>query len=122
MERATAPTKTSDDALLETYLKNARRGPVTGYYEREARNVWTLYKTLTDSKPLKDADRDDGRKLVTHFEAQGLKSATIEKKVRWLNVMVHLAIEEGRLKFNPSLASFPTAKTSYGANHSLTRI
>ena len=73
MERATAPTKTSDDALLETYLKNARRGPVTGYYEREARNVWTLYKTLTDSKPLKDADRDDGRKLVTHFEAQGLK-------------------------------------------------
>ena len=44
-------------------LKHAN---ITGYFEREARNVWALYKTLTNSKPLKHADRDDGRKLVAH--------------------------------------------------------
>ena len=74
---------------------------ITGHFEREARNVWALYAKLTDSKPLRDADRNDGRKLVAHFVDQGLKSATIEKKVGWLNAMAHLAIKEGKLKFNP---------------------
>ena len=98
-ERAAAPpTKNGDDELLETYLKHRS---ITGHFEREARNVWALYKELTDSKPLKDADRDDGRLLVKHFLDQGLKSATIEKKVGWLNAAVHLAIKEGKLKFNP---------------------
>jgi hypothetical protein len=64
---ATSP----DDALIETYLKHKN---VTGYYEREARAVWALYKQLTNSKPLKDASRDDGRKLVDYFEKQDLKS------------------------------------------------
>jgi integrase len=103
-ERPTVPTKNGDDAILETYLKHAN---ITGYYEREARNVWVLYKQLTDSKPLKDADRDDGRKLVMHFEGEGLKSATIEKKIGWLNAAVNLAIKEGRLKFNPFASVVP---------------
>ena len=90
-KRPTVPTKTGDDALLETYLKHAN---ITGHFEREARNVWALYKTLTNSKPLKDADRDDGRKLVAHFEREGLKSATIEKKIGWLRAAVNLAIKE----------------------------
>jgi len=63
--------------------------------------VWALYKTLTDSKPLKDATRDDGRKLVQHFEGEGLKSATIQKKLGWLTAAVNLAIKEGKLQFNP---------------------
>src|SRR3954451_18403326 len=88
----------SDDAILETYLMHRN---ITGHFEREARSVGALYRTLTDSKPLKDATRDDGRKLVAHFEGQALKSATIEKKVAWLNAAVNLAIKEGRLKFNP---------------------
>jgi integrase len=96
--RPTVPTKNGDDAILETYLAHSG---VTGHSEREARNVWSLYKTLTDSKPLKDASRDDGRKLVAHFEGKGLKSATIEKKLAWLNAAVNLAIKEGRLRFNP---------------------
>jgi integrase len=103
-ERPTVPKKNGDDDLLETYLKHAN---ITGHFEREARNVWALYKTLTNSKPLKDADRDDGRKLVAHFEGEGLKSATIEKKIGWLNAMVHLAIREGRLKFNPFSSVVP---------------
>jgi integrase len=104
MGRPTLPTKNGDDAILETYLKHAN---ITGYYEREARSVWALYKLLTNSKPLKDADRDDGRKLVAHFEGEGIKSATIEKKVGWLNAMVNLAIKEGRLKFNPFSSIVP---------------
>jgi integrase len=90
--------KNGDDTVLETYLKHAN---ITGYFEREARAVWALYRTLTDGKPLKDADRDDGRKLVAHFESKGLKSATIQKKVGWLTAACNLAIKEGRLKFNP---------------------
>lgn len=91
LRRGTVPTKNGDDAILETYLKHAN---VTGYYEREARAVWALYKTLTDSKPLKDSDRDDGRKLVAHFESKGLKSETIAKKIGWLRAAVNLAISE----------------------------
>jgi integrase len=102
--RPTVPKKNGDDAVLETYLKHAN---ITGYYEREARNVWALYKTLTGSKPLKDADRDDGRKLVAHFEGEKLKSATMAKKVGWLNAMANLAIKEGRLKFNPFASVVP---------------
>jgi integrase len=96
-ERRGAAAKSADDAILETYLKHAN---VTGYYEREARATWALYQKLV-GKPLKDADRDDGRKLAAHFESQELKSATITKKIGWLTSAVNLAIKEGKLKFNP---------------------
>jgi len=102
--RPTVPTKNGNDAILETYLKHAT---VTGYYEREARSVWELYRTLTDSKPLADATRDDGRKLVAHFEGQGLKSASIRKKIMWLNAAVNLAIKESKLTFNPFSSVVP---------------
>jgi integrase len=95
--RPTVATKNGDDAIFETYLQHAG---VTGYYEREARTVWALFKSLCD-KPLKDATRDDGRKVVQHFESQGLRSASIRKKIMWLNAACNLAIREGRLKFNP---------------------
>lgn len=91
---ATSP----DDALIETYLKHKS---ITGHFEREARAVWALYKQLTNSKPLKDASRDDGRKLVDYYEKQDLKSASIQKKLGWMIAAVNLAIDEGKLKFNP---------------------
>ncbi|HEV2715918.1 MAG TPA: tyrosine-type recombinase/integrase, partial [Terriglobales bacterium] len=103
-KRPILPTKNGDDAILETYLEHAN---ITGHFEREARNVWALYKTLTDSKPLRDASRDDGRKLVAHFEAGGLKSATIQKKIGWLTAAVNLAIKENKLKFNPFSGIIP---------------
>lgn len=90
--------RTADDAIIETYLEHAH---ITGHSERETRAVWALYKQLTDSKPLKDATRDDGRKVVQHFERQGLRSATIQKKITWLNAAVNLAIKESKLTFNP---------------------
>ncbi len=95
--RPTVAAKNGDDAIFETYLQHAG---VTGYYGREARTVWALFKSLCD-KPLKDATRDDGRKVVQHFESQGLRSASIRKKIMWLNAACNLAIKEGRLKFNP---------------------
>src|SRR3954471_18100162 len=81
----------ADDALIETYLKHKN---ISGYYEREARGVWALYKQLNDGKPLKDASRDDGRKLVGYYEKHNLKSATVQKKLGWLNAAVNLAIDE----------------------------
>jgi integrase len=103
MDRPKVPTKNADDAIFETYLQHAN---VTGYYEREARAAWALFKSLCD-KPLKHATRDDGRKVVQHFEAQGLKSASIRKKIGWLNAAVNLAIKEGRLTFNPFSSIVP---------------
>lgn len=94
----------ADDAILETYLRHAN---VTGFYEREARAMWALYKQLTDDKRLADATRDDGRKIVVYLEGQGNKSATIQKKVGWLRAAVALAIDEGRLKFNPFASIVP---------------
>lgn len=105
LKREAAPTKNGDDAILETYLKHAN---VSGYFEREARTVWALFRSLCN-KPLKDADRDDGRKLVEYFESRRLKSATIAKKVGWLTAACNLAIKEGRLKFNP-FASIVSAR------------
>ena len=90
--------RTADDSIVETYLKHANIG---GHSERETRAVWELYKQLTGGKPLKDATRDDGRKVVQYFESQGLRSATIQKKITWLNAAVNLAIKELKLTFNP---------------------
>jgi integrase len=102
--RSAVPGKNGDDAILETYLKHASVNPRV---EREAREMWALYKRLTDGRPLKDATRDDGRKLVAHFEAEGLKSASIQKRVGWLRAAVNLAIDEGKLKFNPFAGVVP---------------
>jgi integrase len=99
--RPTVPTKNGDDAILETYLNHRN---ITGYDRREAEAVWAVYKALTDNKPLKDATRDDGRKLVQRFKNEGNKTATINKKIGWVRAAVELAIDEdkeGKWRFNP---------------------
>ena len=51
---------------------------------------------------LSVADYADGRKLVEHFEAEGLKRATIEKKIGWLRAAVRQDMKtKNGLKFNP---------------------
>jgi integrase len=107
-ERPSVAVKNGDDAIFETYIRHAN---ISGYYEREARATWALFKSLCD-KPLKDADRDDGRKLVVHFENEGLKSASIRKKIGWLVSAVNLAIREGKLKFNPFSSIVPDRNDS----------
>jgi len=106
--RPVVTAKTGDDMVLETYIKHAG---LTGYVEKEARNVWALFRRLTNNKSLKDCNRDDGRLLVQHFEAQGLKSKTIEKKIAWPNAAVNFAIKEHRHKtVNPFAAIAPDRK------------
>jgi integrase len=103
-QRPTLAAKTSDDALIETYLKAKN---VTGFFEREARDTWATFKRLTDNRTLADATRDDGRKLADHFISQGNKSATTRKKVGWLAAAVNLAVSDGKLKFNPFVGVVP---------------
>ena len=95
--RPKVPAKDSDDDLIDTYIKQQN---ITGHFRNETLNGWKLYKTLV-GKPLKDATRDDGRKLADHFAAKGLKPPTVRKKLMWLCAAVNLAIGEGKLKFNP---------------------
>jgi integrase len=102
-ERPKVSAKNGDDAIIETYLEHRRVG---GYNASEARAVWSLFKSLCN-KPLKDCDRGDGRLLVKHFMDKGLKSATIEKKIAWLNAACNLAIKENKLKFNPFAGIIP---------------
>ena len=96
--RPTVPKKNGDDAILDTYLTHRN---ITGRFRQEAEATWALYKKLTNNKLLKDATRDDGRLLVKHFADAGNKSATIAKKLGWLRAAVELAIDEGKLSFNP---------------------
>jgi integrase len=78
---------------------------------REARAVWHLYKSLV-GKPLKEATRDDGRKIVQHFLDQGNKTATAQKKITWLCAAVNLAIKEDKLRFNPFSGVVPNLDDS----------
>ncbi len=103
IERPKVATKNGDDALFEAYLDHgARKGKgLEDYPRREAQAMWELFKSLAEGKALKDCTRDDGRKVVAHLEAQGLKSASIRKKVKWLTSAINHAINEGKLTFNP---------------------
>jgi integrase len=97
-ERPAAPKKDSDDTVLDTYLTHRN---ITGYARSEAETVWAKFKELTGHKALRDCGRDDGRKLVQYYRDAGNKSATVIKKVSWLRAATELAIDEGKLKFNP---------------------
>jgi integrase len=99
--RPTRAVKGDDDALLETYIKH--KG-ISGYREREARDMWHIFKTVVN-KPLRSCTRDDGRALVAYLEDQAedepLKSATLRRKMVPLVALCSLAIDEGKLTFNP---------------------
>ena len=102
-----ARVRDDDDALIDLYLKQAN---LTGYPEKEARDTWALFRELCPGVKLKDATRDHGRKLVAHFTAQRLKSATIQHKVARLTAAVNFAIKEGKLSFNPFSSIIPKTK------------
>jgi integrase len=96
--RPAVPRKRADDAILQTYIEEAN---VTGYPEREARAMWSLFRTLTNGVPISETTRDDGRKLVEHLKSSGAKPATIRKKLMWLKAACNLAVDDQKLKFNP---------------------
>jgi integrase len=111
-KRPTPAVKNGDDALLETYL--AHKG-INGYREREARDMWHIFKTVV-GKPLRDCTRDDGRAIVAYLEDQAdddepLKSATLRRRMVPLVAAVNLAIEESKHKgINPFVSVVPDRK------------
>jgi integrase len=91
MERPVKTDPQGDDAIIEDYLsfKNT-----VGYPRREAETTWQLFRTLTKGKPLVKCGWDEGRALVAHYAAQGLKTASIHKRLVRLNAAVNHAIKK----------------------------
>ncbi|HEX3484982.1 MAG TPA: tyrosine-type recombinase/integrase [Micropepsaceae bacterium] len=99
-----------DDAILETYLKH---NGITGTRERQAREVWRIFRTVVD-KPLRECTREDGRAIVSYMEDEAedkgheAKSATLRRRMVPLVAAVNLAIDEGKHKgINPFAACVP---------------
>lgn len=88
--RPSRPIKNGDDELLETYIKH--KG-LTGLPEKQARDVWHLFKTKI-SKPLRQCTRDDGRALVAAFG--DINAATAHRRMVPMVSLVNLAIAEGK--------------------------
>ncbi len=105
--RPAVATRGDDNKIIETYLAHVK---LSGSQEREPRAMWALFRELCPGIKLKDATRDDGRKLVAHLQERGNKSATIEKKISWLNAACNLSIKEGTLRFNPFASIVPKSK------------
>ena len=87
-----------DDGIIETWAEH--RGK-EDYITKEARAVWDLFKQITKNKPLAKCTRDDGRALARALHQSGNKSATVAKKISHLRAAVNLAMDEGKLTFNP---------------------
>jgi integrase len=106
-KRPKLASKSADDKLLETYI--AHNG-ITGYREKEARDIWHIFRTVLENKPLAKCTRDDGRKIVAHLEDQAggeIKSATLKRRMVPLIATVNLAIKDGALTFNPFVGCVP---------------
>jgi integrase len=106
--RPTRAVKDDDDQLLETYLKH---NGITGLREKQARDIWHLFKTVVN-KPISKCSRDDGRALVAHMEEQAggeekIKSATLRRRMVPLIATVNMAIKDGKLTFNPFVSCVP---------------
>src|ERR1035437_4471645 len=105
-KRPTPPVKNGDDQLLETYIKH---NGIEGLCERQARDIWHIFRAVVN-KPLKQCTRDDGRAIVAHLEDQAggeIKSATLRRRMVPLIATVNLAIDEGKLTFNPFSSVVP---------------
>jgi hypothetical protein len=91
-------SRNADDTILETWIKQRNIAP---YEESKARSVYATFKELVNGKRLANCTRDDGRKLVAKPRSSGLKAATVQKHVGYLNAAVNIAIDDGKLRFNP---------------------
>jgi integrase len=88
----------ADDSIIDTWL--AQRG-INKHLAMEATSAWSLFKDLVKNKPLKHCTRNDGRMLVKALLDSGNKTQTVAKKVGHLRAAVNLAIDDGKLLFNP---------------------
>jgi integrase len=98
--RRSAPKADPDDAILDDYLAHGstkRKAPISDKYKiAEARDTLATFKRLTGAT-LKGMTFDDAQKLADHYVAQGLKGATVQKKMKWLSCAVNRAIITSKL-------------------------
>jgi integrase len=117
--RPVVAAKTADDDLLKTYLKQRgiikeENGVITildKLREKQAQAIWHTFKTVAN-KPIAKCTRDDGRAIVAQLVDQAggedeIKSATLKRRMVPLVATVNLAIEEGKLTFNPFAGCVP---------------
>jgi integrase len=107
-KRPTPAIKNADDQLLETYLSH---NGITGLPEKQARDIWHIFKTVV-GKPITKCTREDGRAIVAYMKNQAdkdepPKSATLRRRMVPLVATVNLAIDEGKLTFNPFSSVVP---------------
>src|SRR6202043_1812290 len=82
---------------------------IDGLRLRQAREIWTTFRTVVN-KPLRSCTRDDGRAIVAYLEDQAggeIKTATLRRRMVPLVATVNLAINEGKLTFNPFSSVVP---------------
>jgi len=96
-----------DDDFIETWVTDKNIDKNTA---NDARLVWKLFKELTNNKPLKHCDRDDGRLLAKTLKANGDKMGTVKKKVAVLSAAVNNVYDDKKLTINPffKVAPAPT--------------
>lgn len=87
-----------DRDILETWINHRK---ISGHLAAEAWSTWEEFRSLIGSKPLSRCKREDGRELAKHLFAKGNKSATVDKKIGHLRAAVNLAMDEGKIGFNP---------------------
>ncbi|WP_146140363.1 site-specific integrase [Alsobacter soli] len=92
------PPDVDDEKIFTRWveLKNVNK-----YIEREARLGWEALRIIAPGKKLRDLTREDGTALAQHFYKAGNKSATVQKKLSHLRVMVNIAVKDGKLDRNP---------------------
>ena len=105
-KRPTPLVKNGDDALLETYIKH---NGIDGLRERQARDIWHTFRDVV-KKPLRSMH---ARRWPRHRGLSGrsgggeIKSATLRRRMVPLVATVNLAIDEGKLTFNPFSSVVP---------------
>jgi hypothetical protein len=82
---------------LETHLKHAN---ITGYAEREARDVWAPLKQLTNDKCLKSCDRGDGGVVLVAFDASA------EVRFALVSLILHNAVAAAPFEHRVHCAAF----------------
>jgi integrase len=107
-EVKTGPVADDDDKLLELYIANGsvkRRKPLSPLREKEARAVYTTFKTVVGGKALAKVTHDDVRDFLAFLEKRtpGVKSNTLRRTLVPLVSLVNRAIFEKKLPpgFNP---------------------
>ncbi len=71
------------------------------YPLREAQKAWRTFKAVCEGKLIKDCHRPDGRAVVKALQGMGMKAATVNKHMSYLNSISNIAISNGHLSFNP---------------------